>query len=65
MLAIDADDISGAGAGTRMAAYLERLERQHSVYMPGASRLAAADKAKANGLRLDADLVARLRALAA
>lgn len=63
VLALDANRISGEGAGARMSAYLERLEHSYGVYMPGASRANATSQAQAEGLLVDAALIERLRAL--
>jgi (2R)-3-sulfolactate dehydrogenase (NADP+) len=65
VLAMDAERISGDDASARIAQYLERLEREHHVYMPGASRAEAAARAEAESLLLDAELVQRLRAFTA
>ena len=64
VLALDGERLSGGDLAARAHAYLQRLERDFGVYLPGASRARKARQAVETGIAVDADLHRRLLAFA-
>jgi (2R)-3-sulfolactate dehydrogenase (NADP+) len=65
LIAIDGDAFAGADAlAARVAALAGRIEGNGEARLPGARRIALREKAKAEGVTVDAELLAQVRAMA-
>ncbi len=65
VLALDAGTLSGSGARAHIAAYVDRLEHELGVHVPGRGRDERAARAARDGLDVAADLHRRLSAICA